>query len=205
MHCSTRVATLSLLPLLMYVCAPRASACGGFFCSNFPINQVAENVLFIQGEEAITAHIQLQFRTKPFAGGGGPILLPIGEPASAVVEHLYVSGPPTTIRRLTTVTETGEDADLSGWSLVLNYLNPFHSATVLPFNALRATTAAALHIYNLLSQRVHTLAEGPVVAGYNEICWDGRDQQGQFVVSGVYLYRLEVSSVELARKLLFLC
>lgn len=64
MHFSTRVATLPFLPVLMYVCAPRASACGGLFYSNFPINQVTENVLFIQSEEAITTHIRLQYSGK---------------------------------------------------------------------------------------------------------------------------------------------
>ena len=165
----------------------------------------SENTPIEKWELAIALNDDRKIRTKSFAGVGGPILLPIDEPASAVIEHLYVSGPPTTIRRLTTVTEMDDDAEPSGWPLVLNYLNPSHSATVLPFNALRAITAAALHIYNLLDQRVRTLMANPVVAGYHEIRWDGRDQQGQFVASGVYLYPLEVSSVELARKLLFLC
>ena len=51
---------------------------------------------------------------------------------------------------------------------------------------------------------MRTLVAGPVIAGYHEVRWDGRDEQGLFVASGVYLYRLEVDSVELTRKLLFL-
>ena len=106
--------------------------------------------------------------------------------------------------RDSTVTETGDDAGPSAWSLAQNYPNPFNSGTVLPFEAPRTTTTAALHIYNLLGQKVHTLVAGPVIAGYHEVRWDGRDEQGLFVASGVYLYRLEVDSVELTRKLLFL-
>lgn len=36
-------------------------ACGGFFCSIFPVNQVSESILFFKGEGAITAHIQIQY------------------------------------------------------------------------------------------------------------------------------------------------
>ena len=163
-----------------------------------------ENTPLEEWELVIALGDGREIRTKPFADGAGPIPLPIGEPAAAVVEHLHTSGPPTTIRRLTTVTETGDDAGPSAWSLAQNYPNPFNSGTVLPFEAPRATTAAALHIYNLLGQKVRTLVAGPVIAGYHEVRWDGRDEQGLFVASGVYLYRLEVDSVELTRKLLFL-
>ena len=40
---------------------PAARACGGFFCTNFPMNQVAENILFIQGEGTVTTHVQIQY------------------------------------------------------------------------------------------------------------------------------------------------
>ena len=41
--------------------APAARACGGFFCTTFPMNQVAENILFVQGEGTVTTHVQLLF------------------------------------------------------------------------------------------------------------------------------------------------
>ena len=40
---------------------PAARACGGFFCTTVPMNQVAENILFIQGEGTVTTHVQLQY------------------------------------------------------------------------------------------------------------------------------------------------
>ncbi len=62
----------------------------------------------------------------------------------------------------------------------------------------------ALHVYNLQGQRIRTLIEGPVPAGYGEVSWDGRDQGGRPVAGGVYLYRLETGTVKETRKLLFL-
>ena len=56
----------------------------------------------------------------------------------------------------------------------------------------------------LRGQRVRTLIDGPVAAGYGEASWDGRDQGGRPVAGGVYLYRLETGTVKETRKLLFL-
>jgi len=45
---------------------PAASfACGGFFCSTFPISQVNEKILFIQGERTVTTHVQIQYSGRP--------------------------------------------------------------------------------------------------------------------------------------------
>ena len=40
---------------------PVARACGGFFCTTVPMNQVAETILFIQGEAKVTTHVQIQY------------------------------------------------------------------------------------------------------------------------------------------------
>ena len=40
---------------------PTARACGGFFCTTVPMNQVAETILFIQGEGRVTTHVQIQY------------------------------------------------------------------------------------------------------------------------------------------------
>ena len=40
---------------------PASRACGGFFCTTFPMNQVAENILFVQGEGTVTTHVQLLY------------------------------------------------------------------------------------------------------------------------------------------------
>ena len=53
------------LPLAAFLClllgAPAARACGGFFCTTLPMNQAAENILFVQGEGTVTTHVQLLY------------------------------------------------------------------------------------------------------------------------------------------------
>lgn len=53
---------------------------------------------------------------------------------------------------------------------------------------------AELRVYNLLGQAVRTLHQAALPAGFHEIAWDGRDEQGRLVAAGVYLYRLHVRS-----------
>lgn len=59
-------------------------------------------------------------------------------------------------------------------------------------------------MYNLLGQRVRTLVEGPVVEGPNVVAWDGRDDDGRVMATGVYAYRLETFGQTLVRKLILL-
>jgi flagellar hook assembly protein FlgD len=58
-------------------------------------------------------------------------------------------------------------------------------------------------VYNVLGQKVRSLANGPVAAGFHEVTWDGRDDLGTVVQSGVYFYRLETGPTAIVKKMLF--
>jgi flagellar hook assembly protein FlgD len=49
---------------------------------------------------------------------------------------------------------------------------------------------ASLEIYNVLGQKVKTLVNGNLAAGNHSVKWDGCDQNGRKVSSGIYVYRL---------------
>jgi len=72
-----------------------------------------------------------------------------------------------------------------------NHPNPFNAQTVVSF-ALPKTSFVKLEVYNTLGQRVRTLVDAPMKAGKHSAIWDGRDEEGNDVASGIYLYRLEV-------------
>ena len=63
---------------------------------------------------------------------------------------------------------------------------------------------AEIVIYDVRGKRVRTLVSGNVVAGYNEAVWDGRDDSGNRVASGVYLYRLRAGRVVETKKMVML-
>jgi len=84
-----------------------------------------------------------------------------------------------------------------------NYPNPFNSATVIRF-ALPATVDMKLAIFNLAGQPIATLADGTRAAGTYILHWDGRDDDGRVLASGVYLYRLQTGQQVETRKLLLI-
>ena len=73
--------------------------------------------------------------------------------------------------------------------ILQNYPNPFNPTTTISYS-LAESDNARLVVYNSLGQQVRTLADGPQVAGVHVVQWDGRDENGQKVSSGVYFYRL---------------
>lgn len=89
----------------------------------------------------------------------------------------------------------------STFSLGQNYPNPFNPETVIPLQT-GAHNMATLTIYNISGQAVRTLVDGMLPAGRNEIIWDGRDDRGNAVAAGVYIYRLTAGPLLRQRKML---
>ncbi len=87
--------------------------------------------------------------------------------------------------------------------LYQNYPNPFNIRTVIPF-FLPTTSRVALRVYSLSGQLVRTLSEGSFSAGIHKAVWDGRDDRGRVLSSGVYIFRLQYPQGELSRKLLLI-
>ncbi len=75
------------------------------------------------------------------------------------------------------------------YALHPNFPNPFNSECQIAYQ-LPAAGDVSLIVYNLIGQRVRVLAEGNRQAGYYQVTWDGRDDSGREVSSGVYCIRL---------------
>ena len=87
--------------------------------------------------------------------------------------------------------------------LAQNAPNPFNSQTALAY-FLPAAGPMRLEMFSLTGQRVAVLRHGLQQAGYHQLRWDGRDDAGRSVASGLYLYRLVTDEVVLTRKLMLL-
>jgi len=100
------------------------------------------------------------------------------------------------------VTTEGEGSRLPASFLVSpNYPNPFNPTTKIKFE-LPEASQVNLTIFNLLGSKVRTLTEGRKEAGYHEAQWDGRNDAGHAVTSGVYIYRLTAGSYQSLRKMI---
>jgi len=108
------------------------------------------------------------------------------------------------VEAVETAVETSDQASIpQAFSLAQNAPNPFNSNTVIRF-ALPQPSQVELTIYNLLGQPVAVLVQGPSAAGTFSVRWDGRDQAGHELTSGVYLYQLRAGEYTAVRKLLLL-
>jgi hypothetical protein len=105
--------------------------------------------------------------------------------------------------RPTLVAETHEATLPQQFRLDPNYPNPFNPSTTIRF-ALPASTQVGLVLYNMAGQKVATLLSGQREAGIYTVQWNGRDEQGHFLPTGVYLYRLQAGAQVETRKLLLL-
>jgi hypothetical protein len=84
-----------------------------------------------------------------------------------------------------------------------NYPNPFNPTTSIKYQ-LPQTSDVRLLIYNVLGQQVRTLVNGTIEAGYHSVVWDGRNDAGEGVASGVYIYRFEAAEFTRTMKLMLL-
>jgi flagellar hook assembly protein FlgD len=62
--------------------------------------------------------------------------------------------------------------------------------------------AVNLTVYNIRGQRVKRLFEGEATAGRHTVYWDGRDEQGKLVGSGIYFYKLSSEHETQTKKML---
>jgi hypothetical protein len=77
--------------------------------------------------------------------------------------------------------------------------NPFRGATAIRF-ALPTPGDHSLVIFDVAGRRVRSLSSGAAEAGPHVVRWEGRDDEGRFVPSGVYFYRLRTGAGELRER-----
>jgi hypothetical protein len=91
----------------------------------------------------------------------------------------------------------------ASFALAQNAPNPFNGKTRINFDLSRAQVVD-LRVFNLLGQTVRTLVAGSLSAGRHSVGWDGRDQSGAEMATGVYVYRLQTTEGHQSRNLLLL-
>lgn len=88
-------------------------------------------------------------------------------------------------------------------SLEQNYPNPFNPETLIRFG-IWAKSEVTLKIYNILGQEVRTVIKKEFSPGYHQVAWDGRDNFGKTLSSGIYLYRVKAGPYSKTKKMILL-
>lgn len=87
------------------------------------------------------------------------------------------------------------------YGLSQSYPNPFNPETFIEYQ-LPEPSHVSLKIYDLMGREVRTLVNDERAAGYHRVTWDGRDEAGLKLHSGIYLYRMQAGDFVQARKIL---
>jgi subtilisin-like proprotein convertase family protein len=89
----------------------------------------------------------------------------------------------------------------ASFQLAQNAPNPFNPATTIAFDVPRGAGVVTLAIYDVSGRLVRTLEHGQLEAGRYTRTWQGRDQAGRAVASGVYFYKLSGDGFSQTRKM----
>jgi hypothetical protein len=89
------------------------------------------------------------------------------------------------------------------FALHQNYPNPFNPTTTIEFS-MPVTGRAVLRVYNVKGELVNTLLDRVVEAGDVSVRWDGRDDRGNTLASGVYFYDVRIEGMRASRKMILL-
>ena len=87
--------------------------------------------------------------------------------------------------------------------LLSNFPNPFNPETIIRFN-LANNSNVILDIYNIRGQRVHRLVNDRFDSGRHSVIWNGTDDNGRNVGSGVYFYRMQTETFSDVKKMMLL-
>ena len=89
------------------------------------------------------------------------------------------------------------------YALHANYPNPFNPSTTIKYD-LPEAGLVHLTIYNQLGQPIRTLISREEAAGFKSIIWDGRNERGKQVSTGIYLYRMRVNEFSQTKKMILM-
>jgi len=119
----------------------------------------------------------------------------------SAVDHAGNEGPAASP---TTATAVRTPADPREFALYPNVPNPFNPTTTIRYDVPPGATSVQLVVYDVVGRRIRTLVDGVEPPGARAVTWEGRDDAGRFVASGVYFYRLRAGSTTLTRRMVLL-
>jgi hypothetical protein len=89
------------------------------------------------------------------------------------------------------------------FALQQNYPNPFNPSTTIKYQLAEGANVV-LEIYNLAGQKVRTLVNERQEAGYYSVVWDGLNERGERLASGMYFYRINAGKFAQVNKMVML-
>jgi rare lipoprotein A (peptidoglycan hydrolase) len=92
----------------------------------------------------------------------------------------------------------------AGFMLYQNMPNPFSPITVIQYDVPHEGAEISIRVYDVKGRHISTIADGKQSLGRQMASWDGRDEKGQDIASGIYFYRMKAPGFEMTRKVVIL-
>jgi flagellar hook assembly protein FlgD len=95
----------------------------------------------------------------------------------------------------------------TSFALTQNYPNPFNPSTTIAFDVPAVSGSnqkVSLTVYDIRGRRVKTLVDAEMEPGQHKVTWNGKNERGEAVSSGIYLYTLKAADQTFTRKMTIL-
>lgn len=129
-----------------------------------------------------------------------PFLLDLGLDSSLTDIDLILTSNP---RMLTSVESKEKSYSIEQFLLSNNYPNPFNPSTTIEYNVPQKSFVT-IKVLNLLGEEVSTLINEEKVAGDYKIEWNGKDEKGREVPTGIYIYWMKAGDFSQIKKMTFI-
>ncbi|MFO7660692.1 MAG: carboxypeptidase regulatory-like domain-containing protein, partial [Candidatus Cloacimonadaceae bacterium] len=122
---------------------------------------------------------------------------------TVVNENIVITENQTTISNFILPVFNEDEVQITQTALKGNYPNPFNPETTIAFDV-KGTQTVRIEIYNTKGQLIRTLVDEVKNNGHHTVIWNGRDNHGSAVASGVYHYRMRAGSYKADRRMMLL-
>ena len=109
--------------------------------------------------------------------------------------EIYLNGDTEGIRFDKSGKNSTKQEQSGKYELLGNYPNPFNPTTTISY-ALKYQSSVEVVIYDIIGRVVKSVNISSQSAGYQSVVWDGKNEIGNSVASGIYLYRISIKSLE---------
>ena len=166
-------------------------------------NRVQELNSYLNFQDGTLTAVLLDINERGIQPGEGTIIsIPFDPDLEFEVLSVYASSGTGGIAELDYAI-SAEDSEDSSLVLEQNDPNPFSNTTKIEFR-IADQSNVKLTIYDFGGALIHTLVDSKLEEGVYAVEWDGKDDSGKQVESGIYLYKLYAGIYSLTRKMVFL-
>ena len=146
----------------------------------------------IEDDENLYLNLPLQFNGNDY------------QVSTVSLKDIKIAGADGNIVRSLSRTESSDIKAIPvNFALQQNFPNPFNPSTEIRFD-LPENDHVTLAVYNMMGQKVKTLASRNMTPGYHSIIWNGTNDSGAKVATGMYFYSINTKNFQSIKKMLFL-